>query len=124
MSKSGDQLAEPFQPRIEPGVNIEWMVPATVSDTQAVIYDGKMAVYLLGVQDQPKTHLEGLGQAAVAKPLGASPAVLGQTVFTVDVVGGLGVLALPGLARGNEAALGGRCGLGARSRRRRCPGIH
>jgi outer membrane protein assembly factor BamB/TolA-binding protein len=112
MSKSGDQLAEPFQPRIEPGVDVEWMVPATVSDTQAVIYDGKMAVYLLGVQDQPKTHLAGLGQAAVAKPLGASPAVLGQTVFTVDVAGGLGVLALPGLARGNEAALGGRCAWG------------
>ena len=117
-------MAEPFQPRIEPGVDIDWMIPATVSDTQAVLYDGKMSVYLLGVQDQPKPHLAGLGQAALAKPLGAPPTVLGQTVFTVDVAGGLGVFALPALAHGNEAALGGRCAWGPGSRRRQRPGIH
>jgi len=71
-----------------------------------------MIVYLVGVQDQPKPHLEELGQTSLAKPLAASPAVLGQTVFTVDTAGGLGVLTLPALAHGNEAAIGGRCAWG------------
>ncbi|MGB7737428.1 MAG: PQQ-binding-like beta-propeller repeat protein [Thermoguttaceae bacterium] len=111
-SKSGDQLAEPFQPRIEPGAEIDWLIPAVVGDTQAVICDGKMSLYLLGVKEQPKSHLAGVGQSALPKPLGAPPVVLGQTVFAVDIAGGLGSFALPGLARGNEAALGGRCAWG------------
>jgi outer membrane protein assembly factor BamB len=113
-NKSGGdlQLAEPFQPRIEPGVDVDWMNPVIVNDTQAVIADGKMSVYLVGVQDQPKPHLAGLAQAALAKPLGAPPAILGQTVFAADTAGGLGVLTMPALAHGNETALGGRCAWG------------
>jgi len=114
-NKTGDQteLAESFQPRIEPGVEVDWMSPAIVSDTQAILADGKMSVYLIGVQDQPKPHLAAVtNPAAMAKPLGAPPAVLGQTVFTVDTAGGLGVFALPALARGSESALGGRCAWG------------
>jgi outer membrane protein assembly factor BamB len=109
---SGEQLAEPFQPRIEPGVEIDWLIPAIVGDTQAVLGDGKAAIYLVAVQDQPKPHLAGVAQADIAKPLGAPPAVLGQTVFGADAAGAIGVFALPKLARGNETALGGRCAWG------------
>ena len=89
-SKSGDQLAEPFQPRIQPGAEIDWLIPAVVGDTQAVICDGKMSLYLLGVKEQPKSHLAGVGQSALPKPLAVPPVVLGQTVFAVDIAGGLG----------------------------------
>ena len=107
-SKSGEQLCEPFQPRVEPGVDVDWLPPVLVSDTQVVLYDGKMSVYLIGVQDQPKMHLGKLGQASVGKSLEASPAVLGQSVFTVDISGSLGMLSLPGLGHGNDTVLGGR----------------
>jgi outer membrane protein assembly factor BamB len=105
-------LAEPFQPRVEPGVEVNWMIPAIASDTQAVLSDGKMSIYFLGVQDKPKSQLAKLAQADMAKPPGAPPAVVGQTVLAVDSAGGLVPLTLPALARGNEAAIGGRCAWG------------
>jgi outer membrane protein assembly factor BamB/TolA-binding protein len=111
-SKSGEALAEPFQPRLEPGAEVGWLNPAVVSDTQAVVYDGKMLLYLLGVKEQPKKHLAGLGQAALPKLLGAPPTVLGQSVFAVDAAGGLRIFTLPGLTPGGDAVLGGRCAWG------------
>ena len=107
--QQGEPLAEPFQPRLEPGAELDWTIPAIISDTQAVLADGKTAIYLLGVQDQPKPHLAALAQTAVAKPIAAPLGVLGQTAFVADASGGLTVLGLPALAHGNEVALGGRC---------------
>ncbi len=71
-----------------------------------------MSLYLLGVQQQPKTHLAELGQTALPKLLGAPLAVLGQTVFAVDAAGGLRIFTLPGLTPGGDAVLGGRCAWG------------
>jgi outer membrane protein assembly factor BamB len=102
-------LAEPFQPRLEPGAKLDWTMPTVVSDTQVIIADGKMNIYLLGVQDQPKRHLEAIKQTAMAKPITAPIGVLGQTGFVVDSAGALTILELPGLSHGKEIVLGGRC---------------
>ena len=80
--QSGDPLAEPFQPRLEPGSG------SRLDDSRdrqrhasRVWPTGRSTIYLLGVQDQPKPHLAASAQTAVAKPIAAPLAVLGQTLF-------------------------------------------
>ncbi len=107
--KNGASLAEPFQPKIEPGAEFLWTTPAIIDDTQCVLSDGQMKIYRLGVQEQPKPHLAALAETAIAKPIAAPLAVLGDTVFAADSAGALAALTLPALAGGREIAIGGRC---------------
>jgi outer membrane protein assembly factor BamB/TolA-binding protein len=108
--QKGDQLAEPFQPRLEPGMELDWTTPAVISDTQVVLSDGKTTVYLLSLKDQPKPHLEASAQTAIAKPIASPLGVVAQTGFVADTSGALTVLGLPTLAHGNkDVGLGGRC---------------
>ena len=107
--KNGKPLAEPFQPRLEPGMTIDWKSPATIGDTQAVVSDGKLAIYLLGVESKPSPHLAPLAETAIAKPIAGAPALVGQTAYVADVTGALTALGLPKLAHGSEVSMGGRC---------------
>jgi outer membrane protein assembly factor BamB len=115
--KSGDLLAEPFQPRLKPGEEVAWTTP-TVIDVkrgvaeQAILSDGKSRVYCLAVQDQPKPHLASLAETAVSTPIALPPAVLGESVLACDTAGGLTVFTLPSLAVAKEQVIGGRCAWG------------
>lgn len=110
--KNGPSLAEPFQPKIEPGAELHWTTPVMIDDAQCVLSDGQTKIYRLGVQEQPKPHLAALAEASIAKPIAAPLAVLGETVFAADSAGALAALKLPALAGGREVAIGGRCAWG------------
>lgn len=106
--KSGAPLAEPFQPKLEAGVDVHWITPTVFNDKQAILTDGKSNLFLLGVKDQPKPHLTTLAEAAVTEPIVSPLAVLGETVYGYDTAKVLTAFALPKLVRGKEHVLGGR----------------
>ena len=104
--RNGEELAGPFQPRIEPGVEFNWAIPTILSDTQAVLSDGRAAIYRIGVRAEPKPHLASQAKTDMARPIASSPAALGDTLFAADAAGALTILALPGLAHSQDVALG------------------
>ena len=107
---TGDPLAERFQPALEPGTQVDWMVPAVVEGKpQVVLADGKSKIYWLGLQDEPQSHLEVLAQATVTTPIVSPLAVLGNTVYAGDAGKMLAPFGLPKLARGKERLLDGFC---------------
>lgn len=110
--QSGDPLAEPFQPRLEPGEKIEWVAPAVVNDKEVVVANGQGKIYRLGIQDQPKPHLAMLAQTTVAKPIISPLAVAGNMVFGADEGNVLGSFDLSKLDRGKELSLDARCAWG------------
>jgi outer membrane protein assembly factor BamB len=108
--KTGQSLAEPFQPQLEVATELDWMTPVVVGEKEAILVDAKTRkAYRLGVQEQPKPHLAALANGVVTKPVVAPLAVLGETAYLGDTAGGLDALTLPALSRGNEQALGSRC---------------
>jgi outer membrane protein assembly factor BamB len=113
--RSGERLADPFQPRLEPGEEIDWLPPAVAGEREVVLADAKGHLYLLGLQDQPKPILGLLAQTTVAKAMISPLAVLGNLAFAADESNLLAGYELPKLARGAELALDGRCVWGPRA---------
>jgi len=112
LDPDGKPLAEPFQPRIEPGAELNWRTPAAVGDKEAVLADGATKLYRLAVADQPKPHLAALAEATVAEPIVSPVAVVGETAYAVDGAGVLAAFELPKLTRAKQLTLSGRCVLG------------
>lgn len=110
--KTGDDLAKPFMPRLEPGEKIDWMPPAAADENSAVLADGRGKVYLLGIKDQPEPHIALLGQTTVANPVVSAMAVFGATAFGADSANMLGGFAIPKLERSKEVNLETRCNWG------------
>jgi outer membrane protein assembly factor BamB len=112
--RSGERLADPFQPRLEPGEELDWLPPAAIDAKQLVLADAKGHLYLLGLQDQPKPFLGVTAQTTVAKAIISPLAVLGKLAFGADESNILAGYELPKLARGAELGLDGRCVWGPR----------
>jgi outer membrane protein assembly factor BamB len=112
LDPDGKPLAEPFQPRLEAGVELNWRTPAAVGDREAVLADGATKLYRLAVADQPKPHLAALAEATVAEPIVSPVAVVGETAYAVDGAGVLAAFELPKLTRAKQLTLSGRCVLG------------
>ncbi len=110
--QSGDPLADPFQPRLEPGEKIEWVAPAALNDKEIVIANDRGKIYRLGVQDQPKPHLELLAQTTLAKPIVSPLAVDGKLLYGVDAANVLASFDLAKLARGKELNVDAHCAWG------------
>ena len=110
--KSGDDMAKPFMPRLEPGEKIDWMPPAVADDKSAVLADGRSKLYLLGIKDQPEPNLALLGQTTVAKPIVSAMAVIGGLAYGADSANVLGGFTLPKLDRGKEVSIDARCNWG------------
>jgi outer membrane protein assembly factor BamB len=109
----GNPLAEPFQPRREPGAEFAWRVPAAINDKELVLADGAAQLYHLTLADQPKPHLSSPAQATVVSSPMVSPlAVVGQIAYAVDAANMLAAFQLPKLTRGIEFALPSRCVMG------------
>jgi outer membrane protein assembly factor BamB len=109
----GDPLAEQFQPPLEPGAEVDWATPAVVDGKpQVLLADGKSKLYWLGLQEDPRPHLEILAEATVTTPIVSPLAVLGDTVYAGDASKMLAPFALPKLTRGKERLLDGFCALG------------
>ena len=107
--QTGEPLAEPFQPRLEAGAELDWITPLALGDREALLVDAKLRkVYRIGLQDEPRPHLAALAEAVATKPVVGPLAVLGETVYLGDADGGLNAFSLPALGRGNEQSLGSR----------------
>jgi outer membrane protein assembly factor BamB len=85
-SNDGARLATPFQPRLEPGVTLEYKPAVAVGNDgrRFVITDGRQKVYLVALSDQPQPHLEEVKQADVGpRPIESPLVVVGDTVLAV-----------------------------------------
>jgi outer membrane protein assembly factor BamB len=85
-SNDGTRLAAPFQPRLEPGVTLEYKPAVAVGNDgrRFVITDGRQKVYLVVLNDQPQPHLEEVKQGDVGpRPIESPLVVVGDTVLAV-----------------------------------------
>jgi outer membrane protein assembly factor BamB len=106
-AKSGDKLAEPFQPQLPGGVDYAWR-PAAVVQNTLLLADGRSKLYAVQQQHDPKPQL--VQAAEVQAGVVTSPiAVAGQVAYAVDASGTLAPFGLPKLERGQTWALGSRC---------------
>lgn len=107
--RTGQSLSEPFQPRLESGMQLPWRRPAAAGQQAAVLTDGRSKVYHVTVQAAPKAHLAAVHEAEVSDPIVSPVAVAGQVAYAVDARGTVVAFQLPELARSNVAALSGAC---------------
>jgi len=114
--RTAQTLAEPFGPRREPGVGLDWQLPAALDENQAVLADGHSKVYRLAVGEVPKPHLAAIGQVETTQPIASPVAVIGDVAYAVDAARTLNVFKLPKLTRleAQPQSLSGRCVWGPR----------
>lgn len=106
-AKSGEKLAEPFQPLLPGGVEYAWS-PAAVVQNTLLLADGRAKLYAVEQQRDPKPHLKQAGEVqagVVTTPI----AVAGQVAYAADASGTLAPFGLPKLERGQTWPLGSRC---------------
>lgn len=107
---NGEQLAAPFQPRLEPRTVVEYR-PAGVgsaADRRFVISDGQEKLYLVNLVDTPQPHLEGVAEGKVSPMKITSPvAVLGELAIAAAEGGHLLRYKLPSLEAAGDVALPG-----------------
>ncbi len=103
----GEELLEPFQPRLELGKLFDWGPPLVVGQDEVVICDGHDRLYRLRVEEEPPpARLSAVAQASLYTPL-ATPLVLhGGLVVGADPQGELRAFRLADLAQQATASLG------------------
>ncbi len=114
---SGIRLALPFQPPLKPGQKFTWTRPVVVGADQKsfVIFDGKEAIYHVGLSQKDQPHLESLNKAALSAKVVGPLAGLGGTALAViqgDQVDAVNLWKIPGLVSNGEAKLPGRLAWG------------
>ncbi len=85
-STDGARLATPFQPRLEPQSTLDYKPAVAVGadGRRFVITDGRQKVYLVGLADQPQSHLAEVKQGDVGPhPIESPLVVLGDAAFAV-----------------------------------------
>lgn len=105
--KSGDKLAEPFQPMLPGGIVYAWRRGGVAGST-LVLADGRDKLYAVQRQNDPKPHLAQAAEVqagAVTSPV----AMAGQIAYAADASGTLAPYGLPKLERGQTWPLGSRC---------------
>ena len=114
--RSGAKRAEPFQPRLQSGVQLSWRLPAAAGERAAVLADGHTGLYRLEIEDQPKPNLLARNHRELSKPIVSPVAVVSDVAYAVDAAGVLNVFKLPELtpAKHQELLLSGRCVWGPR----------
>ena len=108
----GKEMMMPFQPRRVPGAAITWRKPATLDGDgkRFIATDGAERMFLVGIEDNPRTHLAAVAQTALAAPLESDPATVGNTVYAAVRAGvghALVTYKLPSLESDKEFALDG-----------------
>lgn len=86
---TGRSLVQPFQPRLERGVEFRWSTPAPINEREVLLADGQTKLYRLGIVDKPEPRLAVLAEAKLAGPVAAPLAVAGQSAFAVNGDGDL-----------------------------------
>ena len=85
--KTGQDLCEPFVPRVGGDTQLAWLRPARVSKDQAIATDGRSKLYRLGVRRDPKPYLTALEEGDLTEPIVTRAAVLGNVAYMVDKAG-------------------------------------
>ncbi len=107
--RSGNRLAEPFEPRLEAGVDFDWSRPTPLGEDEFLLADNRGGLYRVGVSQQPKRHLAAVAQRELPEPITSPIAVLGQTAFAVDASDALLMLALSDLSPKPPRPLAAHC---------------
>jgi outer membrane protein assembly factor BamB len=105
---SGQALAAPFQPRLQPRTKLAYQPAGVVGDSgrQFVITDGQEKIYLVELADQPAPHLAQVAEAGVGPFPMVSPIVVKDDVaFAVSQGGHLTRFQLPSLNAAGETNL-------------------
>jgi hypothetical protein len=107
-SVDGAPMGVPFQPRLEPGTEVNYQ-PAAVVDAanrRFVIADGREAIYLVEANLQPQPHLRAIAQAKSGPyPIESRVVVQGESAFAVGGSSHLLRFSLPSLEASGELAL-------------------
>jgi len=106
--RSGDFLADPFQPPLPAGARVAWSDPIPLGDDEFLLAENGSGLYRIAVKAEPRAHLAVEAHAVLALPLASPLAVLGETVYGVDGSGSLATFKLPDLTPGKPRALGAR----------------
>jgi hypothetical protein len=104
----GSKLAAPFQTMLEPQKTWRYTPAVAVNGdaNQFVIGDGDGMIYLVGLANEPKPHLQGAAKMeAGPQPIESRPAVLGGTVVAVAGSSHLVRFQLPSMQPLGEANL-------------------
>lgn len=78
---SGQPASEPFQPRLETGIDLTWHAALLPDDSQVLLADNHGRLYRVGIEEEPRPHLVALAEADVGGPLTAPPAAVGDWVY-------------------------------------------
>jgi len=105
---TAQNIVEPFQPVVQAGVEINWVMPTVLSETQMLISDGATKLYRLEVLATPRPHLVAAATVDVAKPLISAIAVRGEYAYAVDSGNLLCSFHMPDLAPGETWPLGSK----------------
>ncbi len=100
-ARTGRNLIEPFQPRLEASRQLTWREPAVVGDSGVVVTDGS-TLYCLAVDEKPAPHLAAAAQATLTSPIVSPLAALDRTVYAVDDRKQIVSFNLPDLAPGKS----------------------
>ncbi|MGI9454975.1 MAG: PQQ-binding-like beta-propeller repeat protein, partial [Aeoliella sp.] len=105
--ESGQPLAAPFQPALQPGRAKEWLPAGVGDDDQFVISDGVEKVFLVELQQGDRPVLVAVSEAEVGPaPLVTDMVVLGSRAYAGTSDNRLAVFQLPGLDAGDSIELG------------------
>lgn len=80
-AKTGKAKVHPFQPPLQPGMTIDWLVPAAGDDGSAVIADKTGRAFRLSISDGDRPQLVASTQVSTEKKLIGRLAALGDSVF-------------------------------------------
>lgn len=110
---TGAAAAEPYLPTLEVGTAPRWRGPVA-TEHGAIVSDGDVRLFLLGVVAQPQPHLSPRTEADLDRPLATSFAVLSDGVYAVDETNRLLRWSLPDLGQTEVLSLPGEPAWGPR----------
>ncbi len=110
--RTGVEMAEPFQPVLEPGRKYVWSRPATIGNDQFVVADDSSGIHRAVMKTDPKKQFALAATARLDDPATSPIAVLGSGVYAVDRADTLVRLDLPDLTGKTQKPLGAKCVLG------------
>ncbi|HYW81018.1 MAG TPA: PQQ-binding-like beta-propeller repeat protein, partial [Thermoguttaceae bacterium] len=111
--RSGQKLAEPFQPTLKIGSPPVWQLPTTTDDGKVLLCDGRTNLYCVELVEQPTRHLAASKHAELTDPIVSTVASCGQAAYGISATGALTAFRLPELTEiESPVALSGRLAWG------------
>jgi outer membrane protein assembly factor BamB len=96
-AESGRPAAEPFQPKLESGLEIEWRTPSVTEAGDIVVADNYQRLFRLRSEPQPRPHLALKHEKDLPENVSTRLAISGELVYAGMPGGQLMALALEDL---------------------------